>query len=46
MQIPGVVYIETIHNPWRYTHAQIEEACGIARLLARGKLVLVEPPKR
>ena len=45
MQIPGV-HIETVHNPCRYTYAQIEKACGIARLLARGKLVLAEPPKR
>ena len=45
MQIPGV-HIETIQNPCRYTYAQIETACGIARRLARGKLVLVEPPKR
>jgi hypothetical protein len=45
MQIPGV-HIETIHNPCRYTYAQIEKACGIAQLLARGKLVLVEPPRR
>ena len=29
MQIPGVD-IETIHNPCRYTYAQIDKACGIA----------------
>jgi hypothetical protein len=45
MQIPGV-HIETIHNPCRYTYAQIEKACEIARRLARGKLVLVEQPQR
>jgi hypothetical protein len=45
MQIPGV-HIETLHNPTRYTHAQIEKACTIAALLNRGKLVLVEPPRR
>ena len=29
MQIPGV-HIETLHNPIRYTYAQIEKACAIA----------------
>jgi hypothetical protein len=45
MQIPGV-HIETLHNPTRYSFAQIEKACSIAALLNRGKLVLVEPPRR
>jgi hypothetical protein len=45
MQIPGV-HIETLHNPTRYSFAQIEKACTIAALLNRGKLVLVEPPLR
>ena len=45
MQIPGV-HIETIHNPSRYTYAQIERACAIAQTLGRGKLVPVEAPKR
>jgi hypothetical protein len=45
MQIPGV-HVETLQSPVRYTHAQIELACAIAQLLGRGKLVLVEPPKR
>jgi hypothetical protein len=45
MQIPGV-HIETLHNPVRYTYAQIEKACAIAQLMNRGKLVLVEPPRR
>ena len=45
MQIPGV-HIETLHNPVRYTYAQIEKACAIAQMLNRGKLVLVEPPLR
>jgi hypothetical protein len=45
MQIPGV-HIETLHNPTRYSYAQIEKACTIAALLNRGKLVLVEPPRR
>jgi hypothetical protein len=39
-------HIETLHNPARYTHAQIERACAIAQLLNRGKLVRVEPPRR
>lgn len=43
--IPGV-HIETLHNPARYTYAQIERACFIASVLDRGKLVLVEPPQR
>jgi hypothetical protein len=45
MQIPGV-HIETLHNPTRYSFRQIEQACAIAALLNRGKLVLVEPPQR
>jgi hypothetical protein len=45
MPMPGA-HIETIHNPTRYTYAQIEQACAVAQLLARGKLVLVESPKR
>ena len=45
MPLPGV-HIETLQNPVRYTYAQIEQACAIAQLLGRGKLVLVEPPKR
>jgi hypothetical protein len=45
MQMPGV-HIETIHNPRRYTCAQIDRPCAIAQSLGRGKLVLVEPPKR
>jgi hypothetical protein len=45
MQMSGV-HIETLHNPTRYTHAQIEKACTIAAMLNRGTLVLVEPPRR
>ena len=45
MQIPGV-HIETLHNPTRYSFAQIERACAMAALLNRGKLVLVEPPRQ
>lgn len=44
MQIPGV-HIETLHNPVRYTYAQIEQACAIASALNRGKLIVLEPPK-
>ena len=45
MQIPGV-HIETLHNPVRYTHTQIEKACALAQVLNRGKLVLIEAPGR
>ena len=45
MQNPGV-HIKTLHNPCRYTYAQIEKAHAIAQTLGRGKLVLVEPPER
>jgi hypothetical protein len=45
MPLPGV-HIETLHNPARYTYAQIETACAIAQLLRRGKLLLVEPPRQ
>jgi hypothetical protein len=40
------VHIETIHKPNRYTHGQIEWACTIAQQLGRGKLVLLESPRR
>jgi hypothetical protein len=45
MWIDGV-QIETIHDPARYTHAQLSRASAIARLLGRGKLVLVEALER
>ncbi len=45
MQIPGV-HIETLHNPGHYSGTQIEKACAVAQLLNRGKLVLIEPPRR
>jgi hypothetical protein len=45
MQIPGA-HVETLHNPVRYTYAQIEKACAIAHLLNRGKLVVCEEPQR
>jgi hypothetical protein len=44
MQLPSV-HVETLHDPGRYTYAQIETACVIAQLLNRGKFVLVEPPR-
>ena len=40
------VRIETIHEPNRYTHGQIERARVIAQLLGRGKLVLLESPRQ
>jgi hypothetical protein len=43
MPIPGV-HIETVANPIAYTHAQIEQACQVAAILARGKLALTVPP--
>jgi hypothetical protein len=43
MSRPGV-HVELLHNPLRYTHAQVELACRIAAALRRGKLVLVQPP--
>ncbi len=45
MRIDGV-QIETIHDPSRYTYAQISRAYAIARMLGRGKLVLVEALRR
>ena len=44
MQFPDV-HIETLHDPLRYTYAQIAKACGIAHTLNRGTLVLVEAPE-
>jgi len=38
--------VETLHDPARYTSEQLERASRIATLLNRGKLVLVEPPRR
>ena len=45
MATPGV-HIETLHDPARYSSLQIEQACALASMLNRGKLVLVEPPQR
>jgi hypothetical protein len=43
---PRPIQIETIDEPVRYTHAQIERACAIAQLLGRGRFVLAETPGR
>jgi hypothetical protein len=40
------VQIETVHDPSRYTYAQFSTAYAIARMLGRGKLVLVEALQR
>ena len=40
------VYVETIGNPARYSRAQIDLAFNVAVGLARGRLVLCEPPAR
>ena len=45
MRIDGVE-IETVHDLSRYTYAQISRAYAIARMLGRGKLVLVEALRR
>jgi hypothetical protein len=43
--IPGV-HVETIHNPIRYTTAQIDKAVAIAYAMHRGKFILTETPRR
>jgi hypothetical protein len=45
MPIPGV-HIETLHLPQAYTAQQLDLACKVAGLLARGRLVLLESPRR
>jgi hypothetical protein len=45
MQIPGA-HIVTLHNPTRYTSAQIDRAVAVAHHLRRGQFVLCEPPRR
>jgi hypothetical protein len=42
--IPGV-HVETLGKPTDYTPAQIELACKVAFVMARGKLTLCEPPE-
>ena len=46
MQQLSNVHIETLNDPRLYSQDQIERACRIASLLCRGRLVLVEPPKK
>jgi hypothetical protein len=45
MPIPGV-HIETLQRPQDYSAKQLDLACKVAGLLGRGRLVLVEPPRR
>jgi hypothetical protein len=45
MPIPGV-HVETLHNPQEYTAKQLDLACRLASLLQRGRLLLLEPPRR
>jgi hypothetical protein len=40
------IHVETVDDPLRYSYAQIERACRIARTLNRGRFVLVERPAR
>jgi hypothetical protein len=40
------IRVETLHDPAGYTSAQVERAARIAHALARGRLVLCEPPRR
>jgi hypothetical protein len=45
MLIPGV-HIETLHSPLEYSPKQLDLACKIAGLLGRGRLLLLEPPRK
>jgi hypothetical protein len=45
MPIPGV-HVETLHSPQAYTRQQLDLACRVAGMLARGRLLLLEPPRR
>jgi hypothetical protein len=45
MPIPGI-HIETLHAPQAYTPQQLDLACRVAGLLARGRLLLLELPRR
>jgi hypothetical protein len=45
MKIPGA-HIVTLHNPVRYTAAQIDRAAAVAHFLGRGQFVLCETPRR
>lgn len=39
------VHLETLHNPVRYTYAQLDKAAAIAGALNRGKLIICEQPQ-
>jgi hypothetical protein len=45
MPTPGI-HIETLQAPQAYTSQQLDLACKLAGLLGRGRLLLVEPPRR
>jgi hypothetical protein len=45
MPIPGV-HVETLHSPQAYTPQQLDLACRLAGVLARGRLLLLESPRR
>lgn len=45
MLIPGV-HVETAYNPAWYTSEQLDFACAFAYRLGRGRLMLLEPPRR
>lgn len=40
-----MVHVVTLGNPTAYTPAQLEQAIQLAKALARGRLVLCEPPR-
>jgi hypothetical protein len=42
--MPIPLHVETLHDPGRYTTAQMDRAFAIAAALNRGKMILVEPP--
>jgi hypothetical protein len=45
MPIPGI-HIETLHSPQAYSPKQLDLACKVAGMLARGRLLLLEAPRR
>lgn len=42
--MPASIVIETLDNPMHYTTEQLNRARRVAKLLARGRLVLCEVP--
>jgi hypothetical protein len=38
------IHLETLHDPTRYSFAQVQRAKRIAYVLGRGRLVLCEAP--